>query len=120
VIDHDPVAATVLQTTLESRGHDVTLVEDRTAVDRALGDQAHDLVIVDIFLPGGSRLDVVRYLRDDLRLRIPVIVLSGHRQENLAVRALQAGATRYLTKPFSPRALVAEVARLTEVAPVGG
>jgi two-component system phosphate regulon response regulator PhoB len=120
VVDHDAVVATVLEVTLSSKGHEVHVVTDAAGGRRALDADGYDLVIVDIFLPGGSGLDVVRHLREHLGRATPVIVLSGLRQAALARRAAEAGATSQLAKPFSPRALLVEVARLTEVASVGG
>ena len=120
VIDHDPVVAKLLEVSLRSKGHDVAIARDTAAGRLALETGGHDMVIVDVFLPDGSGLDVLRYLRNDLDLRLPVIVLSGHRQGSIAVKAIETGATHYMTKPFSPQALLADVDRLTEVAHVGG
>jgi two-component system phosphate regulon response regulator PhoB len=113
VIDDDIVAAKLLELSLVRCGHQVEIVRDVTAARRTLQASNPDLVILDVFLPDGSGLDLLRYVRQDLRWTIPVIVLSGHRQEEFSARAAGVGATSYVTKPFSPRALVREVERLT-------
>ena len=113
VIDDDIVAAKLLELSLARAGHRVKVIRDVTAGRKALEASSPDLVILDVFLPDGSGLDLLRYLRQDLQQTIPVVVLSGHRQEEFSARAAGAGATSYVTKPFSPRALLAEVERLT-------
>jgi DNA-binding response OmpR family regulator len=73
-------------------------------------------------LPGGSGLQLLRVLRRELKRDVPVIMLSGQKQEDSIVRALEWGANDYVTKPFSPRELVARVNRWMkasgDVAPV--
>jgi two-component system phosphate regulon response regulator PhoB len=113
VIDDDPVSAKLLQLTLRPGGHEVEIARDMSSGQRALRTGRHDLLILDIFLPDGSGLEILRFLREELKQTIPVIVLSGHRQEEFAARAARLGATQYVTKPFSLRELLAAVDRLT-------
>jgi DNA-binding response OmpR family regulator len=112
VIDDDIAAAKLLELSLVRAGHRVEVIRDVTAGRKALQASSPDLVILDVFLPDGSGLDLLRYLRQDLQQTIPVMVLSGHRQEEFSARAAGVGATSYVTKPFSPRALLVEVERL--------
>jgi DNA-binding response OmpR family regulator len=118
IIDDDVAAAKLLEIVLSRAGHEVEVTRDVASGRKALESGLPDLVILDVFLPDGSGLDLIRSLRLDLRRSIPAIVLSGHRQEEFSTRASGAGATVYVTKPFSPRALVAEVERLAAKADV--
>lgn len=69
-----------------------------------------DLLILDIGLPDGSGLDVCKKMRADQRLwQIPILILSAHGEEIDRVLGLELGADDYVTKPFSPRELVARV-----------
>lgn len=63
-------------------------------------------MILDLNLPGGSGLDLLRYLRKELKLGTPVLVLSGLKQERKTAEALALGAQAYLTKPFNPGKLL--------------
>ncbi len=82
-------------------------------------DQQPDLAILDINLPGGSGFDLCASLRKESRL--PILMLTARHEESDLVRALELGADDYLTKPFSPRTLVARVrALLRRVAPAAG
>lgn len=82
-------------------------------------DERPDLAILDINLPGGSGFDLCATLRRESR--VPILMLTARHEESDLVRALELGADDYLTKPFSPRTLVARVkALLRRVAPEGG
>ena len=112
VIDDDPVAAKLLELTLHPRGYRVDVARDFTSGRKALEAGGHDALILDIFLPDGSGWDILKYLRNELRLTLPVVVLIGHRQEDFAARATEFGANGYITKPFSPRDLAAQIEHL--------
>ena len=79
-----------------------------------------DLVILDVMLPDGSGLEFLQRLRANGQ-RTPIIVLSSRDGESDRIAALEAGADDYVTKPFSPREVVARVrAVLRRVKPSGG
>jgi DNA-binding response OmpR family regulator len=77
---------------------------------RVFDAEAPDLVILDINLPSGSGFDVCRAIRH--RAKTPVMMLTVRGEESDLVRALELGADDYLTKPFSPRTLLARVKAL--------
>jgi len=73
-------------------------------------DRAYDLVVLDLMLPGLDGLDVCRCLRQDALLKdIPIIMLTARVEETDKLIGLELGADDYITKPFSPRELVARV-----------
>lgn len=95
------------QSTLES-----TVLKSGEAALRRLAEEAFDLVVVDIRLPGMSGLDVCRLLKADLRLRhIPVIFISSYHDNRMRAQAFMMGAAEYLAKPFSIQHLDACVVR---------
>jgi two-component system phosphate regulon response regulator PhoB len=112
VIDDDPAAVKLLQLVLGRAGHAVQVARDVTSGKTAARSGGYDLLIVDVFLPDGSGLDVIRYLRGELGSTLPVLVLTGYRQSDFMTRAEAAGATGYVTKPFSIPELLAELHRL--------
>ena len=89
---------------------DVEVVPDgRAALDAARAHQP-DLVLADVMMPGLDGFALLREIRADPRLsEIPVILLSARAGEEARIEGLQAGADDYLTKPFSPRELLAVV-----------
>ncbi|MGH7855694.1 MAG: response regulator transcription factor, partial [Candidatus Binatia bacterium] len=71
-----------------------------------------ELIILDLGLPDGDGLDLLRRLRADMHSSVPVLVLTAFRQEDKAVRAFELGADDFVTKPFAPRELVARIERV--------
>jgi two-component system, OmpR family, phosphate regulon response regulator PhoB len=114
VIEDDPSAVRLLERALARGGHLVEVAGDVASGRDAAQSGHHQLMILDLFLPDGSGLDLVRYLRGELGSTVPILLLTGHRQEEFLARAQAAGATGYMTKPFSIRELLDEVDRLTE------
>lgn len=81
--------------------------EEAVSVARA---QLPDLVILDLMLPGVDGLDVCRILKHDpLTADVPIIMLTARTQEAEVVTGLEVGADDYVTKPFSPRVLLARI-----------
>jgi two-component system, OmpR family, KDP operon response regulator KdpE len=110
VIDDEPVILRALRANLAARGYDVTAVQSgEEALDQARACSP-DLVILDLMLPDLSGLEVCRALRAESTT--PVLVLSGHGEEHIKVRALDLGADDYLTKPFGIDELVARIRAL--------
>lgn len=85
-----------------------TVAEGRTALE-TLG---YTLGIFDHHLPDGLGTELITHVRDSMDSDMPVIVVSGARQESNVARAGELGATEYMMKPFSPAALLESVKRL--------
>jgi DNA-binding response OmpR family regulator len=107
VVDDEPKIVRLVRDYLEHAGFGVSVARDgREALMRARSEQP-DLVILDLGLPGLDGLDVTRSLRHDSS--VPLIMLTARDSETDRVLGLELGADDYLTKPFSPRELVARV-----------
>lgn len=70
-----------------------------------------DVMVLDINMPGGSGIEVLKELKKDYR-RLPIVVLSGHSEDEYAVRTLKAGASGYLTKETAPEELIAAIKKV--------
>lgn len=113
VIDDDPSAVKLLERALTRLGHLVHVARDVSSGKNAARAGGHDLMILDVFLPDGSGMEILRYLRAELGSATPVLLLTGQRQVGFQSKAEAAGADGYVTKPFSLRYLLDEVDRLT-------
>ena len=108
VVEDDPAIADLVELYLRRAGHRVYQAPDAEAGLRVVEDRRPDLVILDLGLPGGrDGLDVCRELRAGSS--VPIIVLTARDDEIDRVLGLELGADDYVTKPFSPRELVARV-----------
>lgn len=113
-IEDDRTVGLVLEHILETGGHQVRLARGVAEARQALSDGRYDLVILDLNLPDGSGLELLRSIREEAGEDTRVVVLSGMRQEEVVVRGLRLGADDYVTKPFSPQELLARVDRWTK------
>src|SRR5690349_17368968 len=95
---------------LKRAGFEVREAEDCRAARAALADQRPDLVLIDWMLPDMSGLELTRALKRDRETQdLPVIMLTARADEQDKVSGLEGGADDYVTKPFSPRELLARI-----------
>ena len=108
VVDDDVRLASMLAEYLEPDGMSVTTVPTGPQGLRQLQNEAFDLVILDVMLPGMSGLEVLKQLRDSGN-RTPVLMLTARGDDVDRITGLELGADDYLPKPFNPRELLARV-----------
>jgi DNA-binding response OmpR family regulator len=107
VVDDEPQIVQLVRDYLEHGGFKVLTAADGGTALRTAATQRPDLVILDLGLPGVDGLDVTRSLRRNGE--IPIIVLTARTEESDKLVGLELGADDYVTKPFSPKELVARV-----------
>ncbi len=114
VVDDEPYIGRIIQLKLESGPYAVELAHDgRSALERLSSEKPFDLVLLDIMMPHLSGLEVLAELRRlPGRERTPVIMLTAKGQDTDRTRAAELGATDFLTKPFSPKKLLARIDEL--------
>ncbi|MDE2306101.1 MAG: phosphate regulon transcriptional regulator PhoB [Gammaproteobacteria bacterium] len=107
---------------LRRAGYEVAEAEDCREARARIADQRPDLMLVDWMLPDMSGLELTRTLKRDRDCEdIPIIMLTARAEEQDKVGGLEGGADDYMTKPFSPRELLARIqAVLRRAAPGGG
>lgn len=115
IIDDEPQIRRFLGISLRAQGHQVSEAATGRAGLEALATSGADVVILDLGLPDLDGLDVLRDLR--AWSGVPVIVLSARASEGEKVRALDAGANDYLTKPFGVQELSARLRALLRARP---
>jgi len=106
-VDDDPVIREAIVDYLSQYEFRVTAVADGTAMQAVLASDVVDLIVLDLTLRAEDGIALVRRLRDEST--IPVVMLTGRREEADRVMGLELGADDYLTKPFSPRELLARI-----------
>ncbi len=110
VVDDEPDIVTLLSHNLKKEGFSVTSVSDGEEALAAVKKRDFDLVILDLMLPGIQGMEICRILRSAPRTEgLPVIMLTARGEEHDRVKGLETGADDYMTKPFSPRELIARV-----------
>jgi DNA-binding response OmpR family regulator len=107
VVDDDKKTVATIKLYLENAGFDVSVAHDGRQALEAARAAPPDLVVLDLMLPLVSGMDVCRMVRAESD--VPVIMLTARTTEDDKLRGLGLGADDYITKPFSPRELVARV-----------
>jgi DNA-binding response OmpR family regulator len=107
VVDDDPDIRTVLEDYLARNDMRVTAVASGREMLEVFKDEAIDLVLLDIRLPGENGMLLARTLRE--HASVPIVLLTGNAEEADRVMGLELGADDYVTKPFSPRELLARI-----------
>jgi len=107
IVEDDVNIRKLVSVNLEKRGYKISEADSGNQAMFLFRQQPFDLVLLDLVLPGISGVDVCTWIRT--RSDTPIIVLSGMRDEELKVTALDAGADDYITKPFGHEELLARV-----------
>ena len=107
VVDDEPAMVGAITALVGTAGHQVITAYDGDTALRRFEDEAPDLVLLDLAMPGRDGVDVCREIRRTSRT--PIIVLTGEADELAKVEALDAGADDYVTKPFGKQELLARI-----------
>ncbi|HZL54735.1 MAG TPA: response regulator transcription factor [Solirubrobacteraceae bacterium] len=107
VVDDEPSVRDVVVRYLKQEGYDTLEAGDGDTARELLETQTPSLIILDLMLPGMDGLTLCRWIRE--RSELPVIMITALGEETDRLTGLEVGADDYMTKPFSPRELVARV-----------
>ena len=107
VVDDDPQIRSLLNDYLTENGMRVSAAADSNQMMQILGEDTIDLIVLDLRLAGEDGMSIARSLRS--QFTVPIVMLTGVRDEADRVMGLELGADDYITKPFSPRELLARI-----------
>jgi two-component system phosphate regulon response regulator PhoB len=110
VVDDEPDILELIRYNLVQHGYDVTGVLSGEEALTRIRSRLPDLVVLDLMLPGTDGLEICKALKHNTRTaNIPILMLTARSEEADVVAGLELGADDYLTKPFSPRVLLARI-----------
>ncbi|SEN20624.1 two component transcriptional regulator, winged helix family [Nitrosospira multiformis] len=110
VVEDEPAIQELISYSLRQAKHTVSSTKNAEEAMKIINDTLPDLVLLDWMLPGMSGADFARMLRRAARTKdIPIIMLTARADESDKVTGLESGADDYITKPFSPRELLARI-----------
>jgi len=123
IVDDEQAIRDMLRVALEMADYNCLEAADAQEAHAIIVDERPDLVLLDWMMPGTSGLELARRLkRDEVTAKTPIIMLTAKGEEDNKIQGLEIGADDYITKPFSPRELVARlkaVLRRTEGQEIG-
>lgn len=114
IVDDEPNIITSLEFLMKRQGYDVRVARDGEEALAAVEEFAPQVVLLDVMLPDHDGYEVCERLRRDYGDRLRIIMLTAKGRSSEVTKGLAVGADTYVTKPFSTRDLVAEVARQIE------
>ena len=110
VVEDEPAIQELIAVNLSFAGHKVLRADDAEQARLLIDAELPDLILLDWMLPGLSGLQMARQLRVDERTKeVPIIMLTAKGEETDKVEGLESGADDYITKPFSPKELMARI-----------
>jgi two-component system phosphate regulon response regulator PhoB len=110
MVEDEPEVREMIRFILESKGYRVDEADNTQEARRLLSQQTYDLILMDWMLPGRSGLELTRELNQTSRSNTPpIIMLTARSEESDKVNGLDSGADDYITKPFSPKEMVARI-----------
>jgi len=113
IVEDDPDIQELIQYNLVKEGYETLLASNGKAALNVVQTQGPDLVLLDLMLPVVNGIEVLKTIRFVWNLReLPIIIVSARTDETDIITALELGADNYLSKPFSPKVLVANVKAL--------
>jgi DNA-binding response OmpR family regulator len=107
VVDDDPAIRNLVREYLAQHDFSVSTADSGAQMDKVIGAEMVDLVVLDLMLPDEDGMAIARRLRE--KLDLPIIILTGRTDEADRVKGLDLGADDYVTKPFSQRELLARI-----------
>lgn len=108
MVEDEPSIVTLLTYNLEQAGFQVLTAEDGNQGLKLALEEKPDFIILDIMLPGMDGIEICKKLRQE-KVKTPILMLTARDDELDKVLGLELGADDYMTKPFSPRELVARI-----------
>ena len=110
LVEDDPALAELLEFRFRQQGYAVTTTADGDEALLLAAEEVPDLVVLDWMIEGTSGIEVCRRLRKSkATAHVPIVMLTARGAEDDKIRGLETGADDYVTKPFSPRELIARV-----------
>lgn len=110
IVEDEPAIQELLAFNVGQAGFQVRCAEDAAGAWRHIHQETPDLILLDWMLPGSSGVELARQLRAEANSKgIPIIMLTARGEERDKVLGLESGADDYITKPFSPRELMARI-----------
>jgi two-component system alkaline phosphatase synthesis response regulator PhoP len=121
ICEDEEIMLTALEFRLRKQGFTVTKAEDGRQAMESLKKNRPDLIIADIMMPYVSGLELIQFVRTDLKdADMPIIVISALEYEDIVLEAFRLGATDFITKPFKPHELILRIKRIFQETKVLG
>ena len=114
IVEDDASFGVMLQTWLRKNDYEVVLATQYAQAKKELSSRSFDLILTDLRLPDGDGIQLMAWVREQLKSRVPFIVMTGYAEVQTAVSAMKLGAFDYLKKPINPSLLEEKIVAALE------
>lgn len=112
ICEDEEIMLTALEFRLRKQGFEVILAKDGAEAKDKVKEELPDLVVLDLLMPRVTGLELIEYVREDLKSAVPLIVISALEHDDTVLEAFRLGATDFITKPFKPNELILRIRRI--------
>ena len=112
ICEDEEIMLTALEFRLRKQGFDVDIAADGRKALEKLQERIPSLVILDLMMPYVSGMEIIKYIRNELKSSLPIVVISALEHDEVVLEAFQNGATDFVTKPFKPVELILRIKRI--------
>ena len=110
--EDDKTLTLLLKFRLEKEGYETFIAADGNEAKKMIETVNPDIILTDIMMPFSSGLEVISFVKDQLKRDTPIVVFSAAGQEEMVLKAFNLGATDFMAKPFSPNELIMRIKRI--------
>ena len=112
ICEDEEIMLTALEFRLRKKGFEIILAKDGLEAKKMIKSELPDLVVLDVMMPHVSGLELIHYVRNELKSALPLIVISALEHDDTVLKAFELGATDFITKPFKPNELILRIRRI--------
>jgi DNA-binding response OmpR family regulator len=114
ICEDEEIMLTALEFRLRKQGFTAELAEDGKQAIEMLQREIPDLIVADIMMPYVTGLQLISYVRTELKSDVPIIIISALDDDDTVLEAFRLGATDFIAKPFKPNELVLRIKRIKQ------
>ncbi|MEM1318713.1 MAG: response regulator transcription factor [Bacteroidota bacterium] len=118
ICEDEEIMLTALEFRLRKQGFEVVLAKDGKEAIEKVKDAEPDILVADIMMPFITGIELISYIRQDMKSELPIIIISALENDEIVLEAFKLGATDFITKPFKPNELILRIKRIIQDAEV--
>ncbi len=112
ICEDEEIMLTALAFRLRKQGLEVLVAEDGKQALQLIKSHSPDLIVADIMMPFVTGLELITFVRQDMKSSLPIIVISALENDEVVLEAFRLGATDFITKPFKPNELILRIKKI--------
>jgi len=120
ICEDEEIMLTALEFRLRKQGLEVLVAEDGKQALQKIKDHSPDIIVADIMMPFVTGLELISFVRGDMKSSLPIIIISALENDEVVLEAFRLGATDFVTKPFKPNELILRIKKIFQDLKVNG